>query len=85
MAESGLTDLQHFISVMDVQSFHQTNLREIQDTLSRIIIKTKALLDNPIPKQQNILDLKATIDNRLLDEFRQAQQQSLQTMARKLN
>ena len=50
MSESGLTDITYFISVMDISSFQQTNLREIQDSLSQTIIKTKTVLDNPIPK-----------------------------------
>lgn len=51
MSESGLTDLSHYVSVMDIQRYHQTNLREIQEELSKVIIKTQTLLDNPIPMQ----------------------------------
>ena len=29
IAESGLTEISHYVSVMDIQQFHQTNLSEI--------------------------------------------------------
>jgi len=40
MSESGLTEVSHYISMMDVQRFHQINLREIGDTLSNLLIRT---------------------------------------------
>ena len=40
LAESGLTEVTHFISVLDVQHYHQTNLREIGEDLSKVIIRT---------------------------------------------
>ena len=60
MTETGLTEVSHFISVMDIQSFHQTNMREIKDELSKTIIKAQTLLDNPVPFQQNTLVLEPT-------------------------
>jgi hypothetical protein len=67
MTETGLTEVSHFISVMDVQSFHSINLREIKDELSKAIIKTQTLLDNPVPFQQNTLNLHSSkIDKELL-------------------
>ena len=59
LSESGLTELQHYISVMDIKRYHQTNLSEIKEELSKLIIKTQTLLDNPVPQQKNTLDLKA--------------------------
>ena len=49
LAESGLTEVGHYVSVMDIQRYHQTNLSEIQEELSKVIIRTQTLMDNPIP------------------------------------
>lgn len=38
LSESGLAELSHFVSVMDIQGYHQTNLREVQEELSKVII-----------------------------------------------
>lgn len=62
LAESGLTEVSHYISVLDVQRYHQTNLREIGEDLSKVIIRTQTLLDNPIPMKMNDLDLEANVD-----------------------
>lgn len=51
LAESGLTEVGHYVSVMDIQRYHQTNLSEIQEELSKVIIRTQTLMDNPIPVQ----------------------------------
>ena len=40
MAESGLVEVSQFVSVQDVQRYHQTNLRDIDDELSKEIIRT---------------------------------------------
>lgn len=85
LAESGLTEVGHYVSVMDIQRYHQTNLSEIQEELSKVIIKTQTLMDNPIPMQQNNLDLKTNLNNEVLQAYREAQQQSLQLMATKMN
>lgn len=42
-------------------------------------------MDNPIPMQQNNLDLKTNLNNEVLQVYREAQQQSLQLMATKVN
>ena len=57
---------------MDIQNYQQVNLREIQESLSKIIIKTKTLLDNPIPKHMNNIDLQANVDNDKLELYRDA-------------
>ena len=40
LAESGLTELQHYVGVLDIQRYHQINLSEIKEDLSKVIIKT---------------------------------------------
>jgi len=77
IAESGLTEISHYVSVMDIQQFHQTNLSEIQEELSQLIIKTQTLMDNPIPMKQNNLNLKTNLNNDVLQQYREAQQKSL--------
>ena len=77
IAESGMTEISHYVSVMDIQQFHQTNLSEIQEELSQLIIKTQTLMDNPIPLKQNNLNLKTNLNNEALQEYREAQQKSL--------
>jgi hypothetical protein len=72
LAESGLTELSYFVSVMDVQTFHQTNLREIGEELSKLIIKAQTLLDNPIPIQMNELDLKAEVNPEKIKAYKEA-------------
>ena len=69
MAESGLVEVSHYVTVQDVQRYHQTNLRDIDDELSKEIIRTQTLLDNPIPIKMNKLDLNMQINQERLDRY----------------
>jgi len=85
LAESGLTEVSHFISVLDVQRYHQTNLREIGGDLSKVIIRTQTLLDNPIPMKMNELELEANLNQERLQRYRDALQRALRTMAERVS
>jgi len=85
LAESGLTEVSHFISVLDVQRYHQTNLREIGGDLSKVIIRTQTLLDNPIPMKMNELELEANLNQDRLQRYRDALQRALRTMAERVS
>ena len=56
MAESGLIEVSQHMSAQDVQRYHQINLRDINEALSKIIIRTQTLIDNPIPVKMREID-----------------------------
>ena len=59
------------MSALDVQRYHQINLREIGDSLSKVIIRTQTLIDNPIPVKMNELNVKtAGLNSEKIDEYR---------------
>lgn len=73
MAESGLIEISQHISALDVQKYHQINLRDIRETLSKLIIRTQTLIDNPIPVKMNEINLQNTgLDGLKIEYYREA-------------
>ena len=85
MAESGLIEVSHYISVLNVKSYHQNNLREIGDKLSKEIIRTQTLIDNPIPVKMSKLDLKAVLNQDKIQMYREAYKNGDKIMAKEIS